>query len=211
LKKRSFFIEREFIGNWKMELIQLNEVYIDCGEIYLREFRIEDVDAIYEITSQPEVYEFLPDWRTTREQRLNYVANYEIPINNRFLAALPDIEGQTYLNLAIILKETEELVGFCHSGLKSELPAPNREIAYGISKFYWNRGYASKAAKGLIDFLFEKTNVEVLNAVALPNNVGSNRVIQKCGFQFLGDVEIDGQSHYHYILKRDNWSNYKIG
>lgn len=33
----------------------------------LREFGTEDVDAIYELTSQPEVYKFLPDWRSTRE------------------------------------------------------------------------------------------------------------------------------------------------
>lgn len=45
----------------------MNDLFtIDCGEILLREFRIEDVDAIYELTSQPEVYEFLPDWRSTR-------------------------------------------------------------------------------------------------------------------------------------------------
>jgi [ribosomal protein S5]-alanine N-acetyltransferase len=192
-----------------MEMIELSEVYIDCGEIYLREFRLEDVEAIYEITSQPEVYEYLPDWKTTREQRLHYVANYEIPSNNRLLADLPNIEGQTYLNLGIVLKETGELIGFCHSGLKQGLPVPNREIAYGISKAYWNRGYASKAAKGLINFLFEKSNVEVLNAVAVPNNVGSNRVIQKCGFQLIGDVEIDGQIHRHYILKRNHWQNNK--
>ena len=64
---------------------------IDCGEILLREFRIEDADAIYELTSQPEVYEFLPDWRSAREQRLDWVTNYEIPDNQDFLANVPSI------------------------------------------------------------------------------------------------------------------------
>jgi ribosomal-protein-alanine N-acetyltransferase len=42
--------------------MDMNNIFtIDCGEILLREFRTEDVDAIYELTSQPEVYEFLPD------------------------------------------------------------------------------------------------------------------------------------------------------
>ena len=50
---------------------------IDCGEILLREFRVEDVDAIYELTSQPEVYEFLPDWHSTREQRLTWVTRLD--------------------------------------------------------------------------------------------------------------------------------------
>ncbi len=57
---------------------------IDCGEILLREFRIVDEDAIYELTSQPEVYEFLPNGRSTRELRLNWVKNYEIPDNKEF-------------------------------------------------------------------------------------------------------------------------------
>jgi [ribosomal protein S5]-alanine N-acetyltransferase len=70
---------------------------IGCGEILLREFRIEDVDAIYELTSQPEVYEFLPDWRSTKEQRLNWVINYEVPDNKGFLAAVPNIEGENCL------------------------------------------------------------------------------------------------------------------
>nr|WP_260858140.1 GNAT family N-acetyltransferase [Bacillus sp. FJAT-22090] len=37
--------------------MESNTVFtIDCGEIVLREFRMEDADAIYELTSQPEVY-----------------------------------------------------------------------------------------------------------------------------------------------------------
>lgn len=86
-----------------------NYFTIDCGEILLREFRVEDVDAIYELTSQPEVYEFLPDWRSTREQRLDWVTNYEIPDNKEFLAAVPNIEDK-WLKLGIVLKETGEFI-----------------------------------------------------------------------------------------------------
>ncbi len=93
---------------------------IDCGEILLREFRVEDVDAIYELTSQPEVYEFLPDWHSTREQRLIWVTNYEIPSNKEFLSALPNISGQNCLKLGIVLKETGEFIGFCNTGIKEE-------------------------------------------------------------------------------------------
>ncbi|MGE8205429.1 GNAT family N-acetyltransferase [Heyndrickxia sp. NPDC080065] len=181
---------------------------IDCGEILLREFRIEDVDSIYEITSQPEVYEFLPDWRSTREQRLNWVTNYEVPGNKNFLAAVPNIGDANYLKLGIILKETGEFIGFCNTGIKEELNEPNREIAYAISKHYRNMGYTTKAAKALINYLFENTDVELLNAVVLPHNVSSNKVIQKCGFHMNGNVEIEGEQYYHYILHKDEWNRY---
>ncbi|MFB5089634.1 GNAT family N-acetyltransferase [Psychrobacillus sp. PGGUH221] len=180
---------------------------IDCGEIYLREFRIEDVESIYEITSQPEVYEFLPDWRSTREQRLNWVSNYEIPSNKEFLLAVPNIGSQNYLKLGIVLKETGEFIGFCNTGIKEELKEPNREIAYAISKQYRNRGYITKAVKGLITYLFENTDVEQLNTVVLPRNVSSSKVSQKCGFRFNGDIEIEDQTHYHYTLTKEEWKN----
>lgn len=182
---------------------------IDCGEILLREFSIEDVDAIYEITSQPEVYEYLPDWKSTREQRLDWVTNYEIPSNKKFLSAMPNIEGQNYLKFGIFLKETGEFIGFCNTGIKEELPAPNREIAYCISKHYRNRGYTTKAAKGLINFLFENTNVELLNAIVLLQNASSNRVIQKSGFNFIEEIEIENQKYNHYTLHKSEWQSNK--
>ncbi|MFD1174518.1 GNAT family N-acetyltransferase [Oceanobacillus picturae] len=179
---------------------------IDCGEILLREFRTEDVDAIYELTSQPEVYEFLPDWRSTREQRLDWVTNYEIPDNKEFLANIPSI-GERWLKLGIFLKETNEFIGFCNTGIKDELSEPNREVAYAISKHYRNRGYTTQAVKELVKFLFKNTDVKQLNAVVLPRNVASNKVIEKCNFRLSGDVEIENQLHYHYILDKKEWMN----
>ncbi len=154
---------------------------IDCGEILLREFRIEDVDAIYEITSQPEIYEFLPDWRSTREQRLDWVTNYEIPDNKKFLANVPNI-GDGWLKLGIFINETDKLIGFCNTGIKDELSEQNREIAYAISKQYRNKGYTTQAVRGLVKYLFDKTDVEKLNAVVLPRNVAYKKSNRKMRF-----------------------------
>lgn len=190
--------------------MDMNNLFtIDCGEILLREFRIEDVDAIYEITSQPEVYEFLPDWRSTRAQRLNWVTNYEIPSNKEFLSATPNIDGQNYLKLGIVLKETGEFIGFCNTGIKDELDEPNREIAFAISKHYRNRGFTTKAVKGLVKYLFENTDVQLLNTIALPHNESSNKVILKCGFRYKGKIEIEDQQYYHYILHKNYWESIK--
>lgn len=191
-------------------VINMSELFtIDCGEFYLREFTIDDVDAIYEITSQPEVYEFLPDWKSTREQRYHWVKNYEIPSNKKFLAEVPDVTYPNYFKLGMILKETGKFIGFCNTGTKEELPAPNQEIVYAISKEYRNRGYVTKAVRELINYLFTNTNIEVLNAVALLENGGSNKVIQKTGFQFTGEMDIDKQKHNHYILVKEDWSRNK--
>ncbi|WP_430311114.1 GNAT family N-acetyltransferase [Rummeliibacillus pycnus] len=179
---------------------------IDCGEFYLREFCEEDVDAIVEITSQHEVAEFLPDWKSTREQRLDWTINEDIPDNKAFLAAVPNL-NQEIIRLGIILKETSEFIGFCTSGIKKELSGSNREVAYAISKHYRNKGYTTKAVKGLIQYLFQHTNVKLINAVVLLHNGSSNKVIQKCGFHLKGNAEIDGEQFNHYVLKKEDWKS----
>ncbi|UOE53853.1 GNAT family N-acetyltransferase [Bacillus sp. CMF12] len=188
----------------------IEEIMIDCCEIILREYRMEDVSALYEITLQPEVNEFIPGAQATLEQRINWMENYEIPANKKFRSSMPHLKDAGFLNLGIILKETGEFIGFCNTGIKDELPEPNREIGYAISKHYRNKGYSTLAAKGLMGFLFEKTVLETLNAVALTSNSSSIRVLQKCGFQLSGEMEIDGEQYFHYIIRKRDWtSNYK--
>jgi|GEM_PF-164052 len=185
---------------------------IECMDIVLREFQMEDLDAIYNITLQPEVKEFLPDWIATKEKRREWLTKYEIKENKEFLEAVPNIpsiKGHA-LRLGIILKETNELIGWITSGLKDELPPPNREIGYAISKDYTCKGYATQAVQGLTKYLFENTNTDVLNATALTYNIPSNRVIQKCGFRLMGTIEIDGQEFYYYKLNKDEWRNNKL-
>ena len=184
---------------------QSNEsIIIDCGDIYLREFRREDVEDIYTISNQHVVSTFLPEWKSTKEQRLDWVSNYEIPANNDFLKAVsgnPEIQNHT-LKLAIMLKESNEFIGWCCTGIKEELPPPNREVMYAVSEGYANNGYATKAAKGLITYLFEKTNIDHLIVLALPHNLASNIVIEKCGFSFDCKIELEKQIYNQFTLSK---------
>ncbi|MEE6182147.1 GNAT family N-acetyltransferase [Bacillus wiedmannii] len=180
---------------------------IDCGDIYLQEFTVKDAESIYKIANQPDIEKFLPDWKSTKEQRVNWVTNYEIPENKAFLNAVRTTTNidDHILRLGIFKKTTNEFIGWCCTGMKDELPAPNREIMYAVSSEYHNNGYATKATKGLIDYLFKNTNVDVLNAIALINNAPSNKVIEKCRFTYLGQQMIENQIYNHYVLSKSEW------
>ncbi|PET15820.1 GNAT family N-acetyltransferase [Bacillus cereus] len=180
---------------------------IDCGDIYLQEFTVKDAESIYKIVNQPEIAKFLPDWKSTKEQRVDWIADYEIPANKAFLDAVKTTNNidNHMLKLGIFKKATNELIGWCCTGMKEELPSPNREIMYAISNEYQNHGYATKATKGLIDYLFKETNLNVLNAIALINNVASNKVIEKCGFIYKSQQRIENQIYNHYILRKSEW------
>ncbi|MDQ0089113.1 RimJ/RimL family protein N-acetyltransferase [Paenibacillus anaericanus] len=175
---------------------------IECKDIILREYRVEDIDAMYAITCEPEVLEFLPDWNAPKEQRLDWLVNYEIGENKQFLKAVAEggAIGELRLRLAVISKETGEFIGWCCSGIKEELPPPNREIMYAISNKYSNKGYTTQAVQGMVNYLFENTDVEELVALALTHNIPSNRVIQKSGFESVGITEIEDEKYHYYRL-----------
>lgn len=180
---------------------------IDCGDIYLQEFMVKDAESIYKIANQPEIEKFLPDWKSTKEQRMDWIANYEIPANQAFLETVKTTNNidNHMLKLGIFKEATNECIGWCCTGMKEELPSPNREIMYAISNEHQNHGYATKATKGLIDYLFKETNLIVLNAIALINNAPSNKVIKKCGFTYLSEQKIENQLYNHYVLSKSEW------
>ncbi len=57
-------------------------------------------------------------------------------------------------------------------------------IGYVLGKEYWNKGYMTEALKKICDYLFEEGFDKILIR-ADEDNIGSNKVIQKCGFDFL--------------------------
>ena len=78
-----------------------------------------------------------------------------------------------------------EVVGSC--GVAT-IRADGPEIGYAIGVPYWGNGYATEAARAVIDHAFGKLNFEELRAGARVTNPASRRVLEKCGFQWTGVV-----------------------
>jgi RimJ/RimL family protein N-acetyltransferase len=60
------------------------------------------------------------------------------------------------------------------------------ELGYWIGVPYWARGYATEAARALIDHAFGELACERLSSRARVSNPASRRVLEKCGFQWTG-------------------------
>ncbi|MCU6793788.1 GNAT family N-acetyltransferase [Paenibacillus sp. WQ 127069] len=180
---------------------------IECKNVYLREYTLDDLNQFHSLTWQPEIHEYLPGWNVSKEQREDWLTNYEIPGNKQFLNTVSEggVIGELRLRLGIILKASGDFIGWCCTGIKQELPAPNREIMFAISKDHRGKGYTTQATEGLAKYLFENTNVEMLNAIALLRNVPSNRVIQKCGFNFQSVIELEDERYNYYKLGKSEW------
>ncbi len=55
------------------------------------------------------------------------------------------------------------------------------ELGYWIGKAYWNHGYCTEAARGVLRFGFEQLNLNRIYAYHFVRNPASGRVMQKLG------------------------------
>jgi RimJ/RimL family protein N-acetyltransferase len=60
------------------------------------------------------------------------------------------------------------------------------ELGYWLGVAHWGKGFATEAARALIDYAFEEFPVDQLLAGARVTNPVSRRVLEKCGFQWTG-------------------------
>ena len=71
-----------------------------------------------------------------------------------------------------------------------------RSIGYVLSKSYWGQGLMPEAVKSVIRYLFEEGNLDFLLVSHFTRNLQSRRVIEKCGFTFLGETVHPDFWHY---------------
>ena len=88
------------------------------------------------------------------------------------------------------------------------------ELGYWIGEAWWGRGYATEAAHALVDHGFRASEVRLVQASCRVINPASRRVIQKCGFHYVGQGMIHSLAAgrvavERYVLDRKTWASLK--
>jgi len=60
------------------------------------------------------------------------------------------------------------------------------ELGYWLGVEHWGQGFATEAARAVIDFTFDEFDVEHLMSGARVANPSSRNILEKCGFQWSG-------------------------
>ena len=60
------------------------------------------------------------------------------------------------------------------------------ELGYWLGTHYWGEGYATEAARAVIDHTFTELGCAEIYSGARISNPASRRVLEKCGFQWTG-------------------------
>ena len=79
---------------------------------------------------------------------------------------------------------------------------PDVELAFRLGKPYWGKGYATEAAAAWVAHGFVELGLERIVGVTNPENVASQRVLEKVGMRFEGMDEYNGRQVCRYAVER---------
>ncbi len=106
-----------------------------------------------------------------------------------------------HLCLAIFLKESEEIIGWC--GLDHRKPEyPHPVLFYLLKKAYWGQGLATEAVRALFDHAFCEYHLERIDSATDFDNLASKRVMEKLGMTCLG---LDSEGGHLFTLSREEY------
>ena len=106
----------------------------------------------------------------TKEDALAHIAMIE-----------ENIVNNTGINWAITIKENPKLIGIIgHFKISTE--NYRAEIGYMLLPEFNGKGYMSEAIKAVLAYGFEQMNLHSIEAIIDPENIASERVLQKNGF-----------------------------
>jgi ribosomal-protein-alanine N-acetyltransferase len=144
---------------------------LETERLLLRRVVVTDVPEIKALRGNPETMKFIPrPLVTTDEQALEH-----------FKMIDEKIENNTGINWAITVKGNPKLIGII--GHYRIQPENHRcEIGYMILPEYNGQGITTEAIKAVLEYGFEDLNMHSIEAVIDPDNVASERVLQKNGF-----------------------------
>lgn len=123
----------------------------ETERLYLREMNQSDFKALSKILQDEEVQEWL-DRQISRYHKWDFGL------------------------WAVVLKETDEMIGQC--GLTMQLWKDKEvlEIGYLFQRKYWHRGYATEAAKACKKYAFEVLDANEVCSIIRDTNVASQNV-----------------------------------
>ena len=137
--------------------------------LLLRRFTPDDTPAMWELLQDEEVNTFLP-WfpvKTLEEARQH--------LQERYLSQYSRAQSYHY---AVCLRETGRLIGYANV---SDTEA--RDLGYGFRKEFWHQGFATEAARAILEQL-RRDGVPYITATHDVNNPHSGGVMRKLGMQY---------------------------
>ncbi len=147
--------------------------YLETERLILRDWKDEDIAPFARMNADPIVMEYFP-------RRLDEKATA------RLVGRFQDhFEKHGYGPYAIELKKTGEFIGFVglHDVEFQAAFTPATEIAWRLDYGHWGQGYATEAARAVLDLAFNQLSLKEIVAFAVYDNEAAIHIMEKLGMK----------------------------
>lgn len=161
---------------------------LTTDRLLLRDFVESDWPAVLAYQSDPRYLRFYEWTERTPEDVQAFVG--------RFLAQQEETPRLKY-QLAIVLQATGQLIGNAGIRMKSA-SAHEGDIGGELDPQHWGQGYATEAARAIVQFGFDELHLHRISAHSVAENLGSARILEKLGMQLEGRLRDSEQFKGRY-------------
>jgi len=156
---------------------------LETDRLYLREIKYSDFVALCKILQDEEVM-------------YAYEHAFSIEESQEWLARqLKRYQDYGFGLWAVILKQTDEMIGQCGLTLQDWGQRQVLEIGYLFQKKYWHNGYATEAVNGCKKYAFEQLDKNEVFSIIRDSNIASQNVAKGNGMKVCGEFI----KHYYHV------------
>lgn len=171
----------------------MEKIILQTERLYLRNFCEQDLEDLYKIYSEDEVMKYIGRGGALNKEQSLKMINIQ---SEKFY------KEKNYCIWALAEKSGGKLIGHCGF---SDLPENyGTEIAYLISREYWNKGYATEIAMETLKYGFEILNFKTIYALSYPQNKASVNVLKKIGMKQNGILNLYGIDFLYFKKNKVN-------
>jgi len=171
---------------------------LETERLILRPFRIEDVDEWHHLNQDPEITRYTGDGGViSKEETAHRIRTH----------VLGDYEKHGFGRWIVMNKEDNCIIGF--AGLKYMPDMDVVDLGYRFAQKYWRRGIATEASIAALAFGFGELELEKIVAYILPENIGSQKVLEKLGFTYIREFYEEDELEHEYALTANDYKKQK--
>lgn len=147
---------------------------IETERLLIREMQQSDFDALCSILCDEEVMRPAYESAFSPDAAQNWL--------NRHLKRYEDYGFGLW---AVVLKETNEMIGQCGLTLQQWKEKELLEIGYLFQKAYWHRGYAAETAIACREYAFTVLDADSVCSIIWDTNIASQNVAVRNGMKII--------------------------
>ena len=153
-------------------------ILLETQRLRLRQVQPADLDRLVELDADPEVTRYTSYGAPTSRER------YELEILPRWFAYYASTPLVGYW--AAESRTDGEFLGWFHLR-PDRFDEGEQELGYRFKRAAWGRGYATEGGRALVAHGFGPVGAVKISARTLARNLGSRRVMEKCGLLYERD------------------------